>query len=271
MHLLSAVILGIVQGLTEFFPISSSTHLAIFKHFLRVESEEIALSFDLACHLGTLCVVIVTFRREIVALFRDQKQKFIQLILALLPLIPAYFVFKPLRQSMDHFPGLSITLTITAVLLFGLSSWQQRAQLKNRTSIAPEEITISMGQRIRHALCIGSAQAAALIPGISRSASTITCAHLLGWKRKDAVQFSFLLAIPTISGGACMEMMRLDYTSVNFIDALPCCLIGFIASAIAGALMIKIAFQLLQKRSLRFFATYCLCLAILIPWIFEIL
>ena len=254
MELFEALVLGIVQGLTEFFPISSSTHLAIVKNLFGLKQEETTICFDLSCHLGTLAAAAFAFRKDIAEIFTTRKEKFVQLFLALLPLIPAYFLLKPLRQSIHGFPGLSITLAITASLLF----LGDKLRLK-------EIASIQWSRRLRDALFIGSMQAAALIPGISRSASTISCARFLGWNSSEAVRFSFLLAIPTVFGGTCLEMLHLLHRSSSLPISLPCCLIGFGASALGALAVIGTAIRILEKGRLRPFAWYCIALACVLP------
>lgn len=255
MTLFDAFILGIVQGLTEFFPVSSSTHLTLVKDLLGLSQEENMVFFDLSCHLGTLLATAYVFRKDIFELFTTRKDKFLQLSLALLPLIPAYYLLKPLRQSIHSWQALSLTLLITASLLFLGASLRLK-----------EMASIRWSRRARDALCIGAMQATALIPGISRSASTISCARFLGWEAKEAVRFSFLLGLPTIFGGTCLEMFHLlRHAPLQSLPiSLPCCLMGFGTSALGALAVIGPAIRILEKGHLRPFAWYCLALACLL-------
>ena len=237
MTYLQALILGIVQGLTEFLPVSSSTHLALAKRFLGCES---SLYFDLICHLGTLIAALIVLWKEVWAVLRSPK--LIGLFtLALLPLIPAYLLFKPIRVLFADQPG--AFLLCTSALLFG-ASW-----IQFRTSSKWKDV-----------LCIGVAQSLALIPGISRSGSTIAVARMLGWEWKEAARFSFLLAMPAILGGSILETMHGGLETLDR-GAILC---GFAASLLVGLASIRLLFWLLDKGTLKPFAFYCLGIGILI-------
>jgi len=201
MTLINAIILGIIQGLTEFFPISSSAHLQLAKTALGI-SENLVF-FDLACHLGTLAALSWFLKKDIRALFSTERSKIRLYFLALLPLIPAYFLLGPLRDfaSKPHFLG--IFLIGTALILF-LGQRLRLSRIKNNI--------------LRAVLIIGAMQSTALFPGISRSASTISCAQILGWNPKNAVRFSFLLSIPTILGGGCDRSQKTASNRKNDTD-----------------------------------------------------
>jgi len=250
MSFINAIILGVVQGLTEFFPISSSAHLKLTK--LAFGISEISVNFDLACHLGTLFALIWFFRGDIQKLFKGKKTQLIYLFVALLPLIPFYFFLGPVREfaSKPEFLGLFLMVT-GAILLLG-----QKIRFKRRKGL------------IRDVFLIGAMQSVALIPGISRSASTISCAQALGWNAKKAVRFSFMLAIPTILGGNFLEMRGLWKTG-NMMQILNIqCLVGFIAAFLMGMLVIRFAIVWLEKGKLKIFAWYCLVLGLLANFYF---
>lgn len=236
---LHALLLGIVQGLTEFFPVSSSTHLKLIKMACGIH--DLPLAFDLSCHLGTLFALIFYLRKDLFTLFFKEQKKLLYFILALLPLIPGYFLLSPIRKMAPNLHFLGLFLIVTALLLF----LGQKIQLKK----TPRFLSDS--------LLIGALQSTALVPGISRSASTISCAKLLGWSAKDAVRFSFMLAIPTIFGGELLEMARVGEVA-QFIN--PPCLIGFFAAFFVGLGMVQIAMRILEKGNLNPFAWYCICL-----------
>ncbi|MBS3904194.1 MAG: undecaprenyl-diphosphate phosphatase [Simkania sp.] len=252
MTFLQALLLGVIQGITEFLPVSSSTHLTLAKTLMGLPPGEALILFDLLCHFGTLTITLYVFWQDIVSLFTFRKDKLWQIALAMLPLVPAYFLLRPLRQSIHGFGALGITLAMTSFLLF----LGERFRIKQIASI-------TKSRRARDAICIGALQAASLIPGISRSASTISCARCLGWNTSEAVRFSFLLAIPTIFGGNCLETLHLLKTS-SLAHHLPispiCCLIGFGASAVGAFVVIKPAIRFLEKGRLGPVAWYCLVL-----------
>ncbi len=253
MTTLESFIFGLLQGLTEFLPISSSAHLKLAKIFFGIESSENQVIFDLVCHLGTLVAVLYFFRQEIVTLFTTERKKLSLLLIATLPLVPCYLLLKPLRDfaSAPHFLGLCMIIT-GGILFVG-------NRLRIRQLSPP-----SLKQDIHHALWIGTMQTAALIPGISRSASTISCATALGWTAKDAVSFSFLLSIPTVIGGNCLELLKILISSeAPPTIAVNSCVIGFTTSMIVGFIMIRIAMAILQKGNLKPFAWYCIIIGTL--------
>jgi len=254
MNLLEALIFGVLQGLTEFLPISSSAHVKLAKLFFHVESSESQVLFDLICHLGTLSALLYFLREEILRIFRHDRQKMLLLFIALIPLIPCYFLLKPIRDLASNPHCLGFCLIITSVILFTSQKWRIRRE-------PPETLT----KQIQASLWIGAMQSAALIPGISRSASTICCAKVLGWTAKEAVRFSFLLSIPTIIGGNCLELLKI-YLSHEKPAALslPACALGFAASLGCGLLVVRFAISYLEKGNFKPFAWYCLCFGILI-------
>lgn len=249
---LHAFILGLVQALTEFFPVSSSAHLKLIKFFFGIDEGQGTVLFDLSCHLGTLIAVLYFLKNEIIRILRQDHQKMFLLFVAMIPLIPAYFVLKPLREFASQTQYLGYCLMGTGLILF-------LGQYIRFESKRPS----SSKTKLRDALCIGAMQSAALIPGISRSASTISCASVLGWQANDAVRFSFLLSIPTIIGGNALELtkMALSHESATVIP-FQGCLIAFTTSLIVGLAMVKIAMRILEKGKLKPFAFYCMALGL---------
>lgn len=245
MSLFEALIFGLLQGLTEFLPVSSSAHLKIAKLFFNIENSESQILFDLVCHLGTLMALLYFLRHEIRSILLNDRRKLFLLCVATLVLIPCYFLLKPLRELASHPQFLGPCLIFTAIILFSGGRFRVRKQPSAKNEISD-------------ALWIGAMQSAALIPGISRSASTISCAKILGWNPKEAVRFSFLLCIPTIIGGNCLELLKiyLDKTSISI--SLTSCAVGFISSLGLGLIMVRFALTYLEKGNLKPFAWYCL-------------
>jgi len=261
MSFIQALIIGLLQGLTEFIPVSSSAHLKLAKILMGWENTENFILFDLACHFGTLIAVLIFLRKEIRQLIAVDKKSLGLIFLATLPLVPAYFLLKPLREfaSQSHFLG--FCLMITACILFV----GEKIRIKRLENA-------SLKREIHDVLWIGVWQSAALIPGISRSASTISCAHVLGWNGARAVRFSFLLSIPTILGGNCLELLKLSLSheylpSHSFL----CLFLGFLSALGMGLLVIPYALKWLEKGSLRPFAWYCLILGITVSAFFYCL
>lgn len=242
MSFIHALILGLVQGLTEFFPVSSSAHLELTRKLLGITERPVM--FDLCCHFGTLFALLLFFRREITALFTSQRSRIPLFILALVPLIPAYFLLRPLRMAIGH-PH-ALFLIATGLILF--TGERLRFSLK----ISP----------VRDALLIGTLQATALIPGISRSASTISCARVLGWKPSEAVRFSFLLSIPTVIGGNLLELIK---SGPKEPISVSLCLVGGLCALLTGLVVIRFAMHYLEQGKLKPFAWYCLGLGV-VAW-----
>lgn len=250
MSLFEAFIFGLLQGLTEFLPVSSSAHLKLAKLFFNVENSEGQVLFDLVCHLGTLLALLYYLKKEILRIFRSDPKKLLLLFTATLPLIPCYFLLKPLRDFASQPQFLGICLILTALILFS----GQRLRVR-------KEASASLKSKMSDVLWIGTMQSAALIPGISRSASTISCAKVLGWEPKEAVRFSFLLSIPTIIGGNFLELLKIYLSKETLASiSIPACSVGFIASLGCGLLVIRLALSYLEKGNLRPFAWYCLSL-----------
>ncbi len=259
MTLIQAFILGFLQGLTEFFPVSSSAHVKLAKLWLGLEGSESQVIFDLVCHLGTLVAVLYFLKNEVIAMLRTERRKLFMLFLATLPLIPCYFVLGPLRHFASETRYLGLCLMLTSGILF----LGQRWRLKRKP--AP-----SKRREIGDVLWIGTLQSAALIPGVSRSASTISCASVLGWSAPQAVRFSFLLSIPTIIGGNCLELLKIAVSQESVVHFSPAaCMIGFIVSCSVGLLVIRYAMAILEKGRFQPFAWYCLVLGVVVTWLFN--
>jgi undecaprenyl-diphosphatase len=248
MSIFEAFIFGLLQGLTEFLPISSSAHVKLATLIFNIENSKTQVIFDLVCHLGTLFALLIFLRQEISLILRCNRQKLFLLFIAILPLIPCYFLLKPLRDFASHPQFLGICLICTAIILFTGQRWKG-----HRTNEA------SLKQQVKDVLWIGVMQSVALIPGISRSASTISCAKILGWESREAVRFSFLLSIPTIIGGNCLELFRIYLSHEKSPTvSIPACAVGFVTSFVFGSLVIRFALSYLERGNLRPFAWYCL-------------
>ena len=246
MSWLHALFLGLIQGVTEFFPVSSSAHLKACKTFFNLPTGEETILFDLFCHLGTLFALIYYFRRDILEFFYYPRQ-LIPFMIALAPLVPFYFLLKPLREALSKPEYLGFCLIGTAAILMGASLIQKKMKAKFT---------------YKDALFIGTLQGIALIPGISRSAATIGASLLRGATPSEAVRFSFLLSIPAVSGGLFLELMK----AKSHLTSMPLthCLIGFATAAATGLIIVRFAIPLLQRKVLRPFAGYCLIAGILL-------
>ncbi|MCS6862549.1 MAG: undecaprenyl-diphosphate phosphatase [Abditibacteriales bacterium] len=250
-----SVFLGVVQGLTEFIPVSSSAHLALAHHFFDWHfAQNQNLLFDVATHFGTLLALLVYFRHEWLGLLFDPKQRPL-LKLVLLGCVPGG-VFGivlsklQLEEKMHDLP----LLMAACLAVMGVVMWLvDRAALNRRTM---EEMTTG------NALAIGCSQALALIPGVSRSGITITTGLLIGFTRETAARYSFLMSAPIVFGAALWEARKLK-------DGLPdgamiTLVLGILSAAVAGYLAIGFLLNYLRRSSLAPFVVYRIVLAVVV-------
>lgn len=254
MNWIEALILGIIQGLTEFLPVSSSGHLEIFKVLMGVELED-NISFSIVVHAATVCSTLLVFRKDIGNLFNglfkfnwnDQTRYTGKLLFSMIPVVLVGIFLEDTVEG--FFSGnlilVGFMLLITALLL-GFTYYAK-----------PKEKQITF----RDALIIGVAQALAVMPGISRSGATIATALLLKNKRTEAARFSFLMVLLPILGKAGMDLVSGDMASGS-VSWLPL-LIGFISSFIVGFLACKLMIRIVKNSKLIYFALYCAVVAIL--------
>lgn len=254
MEWFEALILGIIQGLTEYLPVSSSGHLTIGSTLFGLSGEE-NLTFTVAVHVATVLSTIVILWKEIVWLFTDlfkfkwnEGTKYIVNIL--ISMIPVGIVGLFFKDKVEAIFGsgllvVGICLMITALLL-AFSYW---AKPRQRENISP-----------LHAFIIGIAQALAVLPGLSRSGSTIATGLLLGNKKERLAQFSFLMVIPPILGEALLDVKDMAEMGVSQAMAdLPTLslAVGFLAAFICGCLACKWMINIVKKGKLIWFAVYC--------------
>jgi undecaprenyl-diphosphatase len=240
-----AVISGIVQGITEFFPISSSGHLVLLHNLLGVK--EAALAFDVFLHFGTLLSIILFFRKDIInMLVRDRTMlKFI--IIGSIPTVIIGLIFKDMAESLFTNPRfVGISLIITGVFLFLASFFAMRWKMLRKEK--------QLGAV--NSIIVGIAQGIAVVPGISRSGSTIGMALILGLSEENALKFSFLLALPAVLGANVLKAREICGNLVS-IEAVPF-LVGGIVAAITGLIAIKAMFEILRKNLFFLFGIYCM-------------
>lgn len=251
-----AIILGVVQGLTEFLPVSSSAHLVLVPWALGWPDP--GLTFDVTVHLGTLLSLLLYFGKDLAHLGRrllmgapDGRRLLSALIVGTIPGAAAGYFAKGFFEGLFARPDwVGVFLLGTAALL-ALAERAGRRSRSLATLGAPE------------ALCIGAAQAVAIAPGISRSGATIAVGLLLGFTREAAARFSFLLAIPIILGAGAYEFLGLEHAGPAPI-AWGSLLIGFFAAFAAGYAAIGGLLRYLKTRSLYPFALYCLLVGALV-------
>lgn len=268
MDWLQALILGLVQGLTEYLPVSSSGHLTIGANLFGLNGEE-NLAFTVAVHVATVLSTCVILWKEIVWLFQDlfkfkwnEGTRYVfNILISMIPVAIVGFCFKDKIEEIFGSGMLivGICLLITATLL-AFSYW---AKPRQRETISP-----------LHAFIIGIAQAVAVLPGLSRSGSTIATGLLLGNKKEKLAQFSFLMVIPPILGEALLDTKDMLEVGVSTAMAgLPTSslIIGFVAAFLSGCLACTWMINLVKKGKMIWFALYCAIvgiLAIVLPYIF---
>ncbi len=279
MTIIQAIILGIVQGLTEFIPVSSSAHLIIVPWLFSWDDTVLnGLAFDLALHLGTLVALLTFFANDWVRLIRAGIASIVErkvgsdpnrrlawfVVIGTIPGAVAGMFAESKIEELFHQPGAAhqssamIAMAIIIALLGGFLFIAERIAKHSR---GMNQLSLS------DAIWIGLAQALAVFPGVSRSGSTITAGLALGLERETAARFSFLLSAPIIAGAGAKSMFNL-YNQVR-IGAIPqseliLFPIGFIAAAISGYLCIRFLLQFLQRNSTDIFVYYRWALALLI-------
>jgi undecaprenyl-diphosphatase len=258
LDLLAAAVLGVVQGLTEFLPVSSSGHLILARAFFGWDAERFGLAFDVACHVGTLLAVVLYFWKDVVAMMAalpgaiaggtTEHERLVRLIIVgTLPIVAVGLVFG------DWLEGARSPAVVAVTLALGGAGLILAERLGSQTRDAA---TVSYGE----AAAIGLAQASALIPGVSRSGATLTLALLLGLRRDRAARFVFLLSLPAVLAAAAQEALKLQDVGVA---AIPVTLfvVGLVVSAVVGYLTIKYFLKYLASHSLAVFAYYRFALA----------
>ena len=267
MDIIQAIIIGLVQGLTEFLPVSSSAHLIFAQQALGVG--DVGLAFDVLMHVGTLVAVIVYFFNDIVNMIKgfllslvdlkdgnfigelkkDPYKKLAWLtILATIPIGIVGVLFNDIVESM--FMGLTVPaflLLITGCLLYV-------SQRMNSGRIDVRNISL------KEALIMGCGQALAILPGLSRSGTTIAAGLFAGLDKEFAAKFSFILSIPAILGAAVFQLKDLSGGSIE----IGACIAGFIVAAISGYLAISFLLKIVREKSLDIFAYYCWIVGIIV-------
>lgn len=272
MDWINALILGIVQGLAEYLPISSSGHLEIFREILGLDlTGAESLEFDVMLHVATVLSTIVVLWREFVPLctsfftFKGDRN-FFYVIKILISCIPVAVVGLFFKDTIEGFFGgglgiVGICLCVTAALLSFSYFFRTRDYMKhsNVNSYRGREITML------DAFIIGCAQAVAVLPGLSRSGTTIATGILLGDRREQVAQFSFFMVIIPILGEALLDikdMLGGEAAAQASIGWLPM-LVGFLASFIVGCIACKWMLELVKKGKLVWFAIYCLIVGVI--------
>ncbi len=262
--MIDIIILGIIQGIAEFLPISSSAHLIIFRDIFGIGTNigsNIELTFDLALHFGTLLAIIIFFFNDLFKILVEGLTKgvktkdgklFWYLILAT---IPAGIVGVLFEDIFDSFFRKQLWLIAIALIVMGIIIYL--VDKKSKISINIKEM------KWYQALIIGCAQVFALIPGFSRSGTTITASRALGLNREDSAKFSFYLSVPVVAGASLLSLIKADTLSI-ILDNLMIFGTGILISFITGLICISFLLKYIKKNDFKVFMIYRIILGILI-------
>jgi undecaprenyl-diphosphatase len=249
-EILKITILGIIQGLTEFLPVSSSGHLVFFQNILDINNQGVLT--EIVLHLGTLLAILIYFRQDIIkiisGIIHKEKEEINLAGFIILATIPAVFIglsFEDKIEGLFTIETISVTFFITTLFLFATKFLKENKMMRMVWWIA---------------LLIGFAQAFAILPGISRSGATIAMAMFIGIQRNEAARFSFLLAIPVLFGAGLLKII--DISSLPQSEIIPL-LFGFTASAISGYLVIQWLLSLISNKKFWIFSIYTGIMSIL--------
>ncbi len=270
MEYIDELILGLVQGLTEFLPVSSKGHLVLTQKFLGYEVHDLAL--DLILHLGTLLVIVSYYFPLFKKLFLETFQAAIQrkmnpsvrivglIILGVLPAGSIGLMFKSYFEQLFQ----SVEYTAYGFIFVGFVLWSTR-KAKSTSIKTNFDDTQDMYHDFAHitwknALVVGCAQAFALVPGVSRSGMTISAGLLSGLSGRAASSFSFLISVPTILGAAILKLRDVE----NFGEQIPSYGVGFVSALIFGWIGLVTILKLVKKRRLEYFSIYLWILAIIL-------
>lgn len=263
MSAVTAAVLGVVQGVTEFLPISSSAHLILARGLLGWDAGEFGLAFDVACHVGTLVAVIAYFRQTLVALAQSGLdvlqgrgaaggRQLVLLAVGSVPVAVVGLAFSGLIEERLRTPGVAaVALAVGALCFLAVERRDSRDRL---------EESLSVGE----ALAIGVGQAMALVPGVSRSGATIVVGLFFGLRREAAARFGFLLGMPAIMAATAREALVLGESSVT-TEVAWLFGIGAVTSGVVGYVTVRYLMRYLVGHSLHTFAYYRLVVAALVP------
>jgi undecaprenyl-diphosphatase len=242
MELLQAIVLGAVQGLTEFLPISSSGHLVLIPWFFHWK--DLGQTFDVALHLGTLLALLFYFWRDWLSIIRRWREPLLWfLLIGCVPAAVFGYLFEDYFETVFRSPVIISVL----VIVFGLVLYYAERRGRKVRDLS----SVNLGD----ALFIGFAQALALMPGVSRSGITITAGLFAGMKRETAARFSFLLSMPIVAGAGVLKMRNIFQEGMPGTEAV-FFIVGILTSAVFGFLTIKFLLNYLQRHSFGIFVWY---------------
>ena len=264
MDFLSIIILGFIQGIAEFLPISSSAHLIIFRELFgigRGMDAHLALTFDLALHFGTLLAIGIFFFKDFITMISkgftkgikdDQGKMLWYLIIATIPAAIAGVLFEDVIENAvrKNYVVIALALAIMGVIIYCADKYSKSNNSLKKMSM-------------KDALIIGCSQVLALIPGFSRSGTTIAAGRVLGINREDAAKFSFYLSAPVVCGALVLQLLKKATWTVIAAN-LTTFILGVLISFIVGLLCIKYLLKYLHNHNFKIFMIYRIILAIIV-------
>ncbi|MGM9790664.1 MAG: undecaprenyl-diphosphate phosphatase [Candidatus Cryptobacteroides sp.] len=268
-----ALILGIVQGLTEFLPVSSSGHLMIFKELLGVDAEGF-LDFTVTVHFATVLSTVIVFWSAIWSLlkgifkfrYNDETDYVAKLIVSMVPVAVVGLFFKDSVEALfgENLFVVAISLIITAILLFLSDNAGRFFRCRRREAAAVNAAGHRNGLSFLQAFAVGLGQACAVAPGLSRSGTTIATGLIFGVRRDVMAQFSFLMVLVPILGEQLLTVIDAVGEGVGMALPLADLLLGFAGAFVAGLVSCKAMVAIVKKAKLTYFALYCLVVALLL-------
>jgi undecaprenyl-diphosphatase len=255
MSIFQTLILSVVEGITEFLPISSTGHLILVSKLLDLSQTEFVKSFEIIIQLGAIMAIVVLYFKKLI----KNKKLYPKILAAFLPsAIIGFVLYKFIKQYLIGDPRIVlVSLFIGGILLIVLE--KILARIKVKTNLTIDELDL------KSCLLIGLSQAISMIPGVSRAAATIIGGMSVGLSRQDAVKFSFLLAVPTMAAATGLDLIKsYQYFSAQDIKLL---IIGFIVSFISAKIAVEWLIKFMKNHSLAAFGVYRIVLAIAF-WVF---
>ena len=259
------VILGIIQGIAEFLPISSSAHLLIFRDVFGIGRDiigsDIDLAFDIALHFGTLCAIGVYFFKDFLKMFisgftkgvKEKEGRMLWFIVA--ATIPAAIVGLLFEDIIDSFFRKQFILIAIALIVMGIIIYLVDKKMPNKKNLDK--------MNLKDALIVGCSQVFALVPGFSRSGTTIAASRCLKINREDAAKFSFYLSAPVVLGSVILTLLEDGMLDLIIANSLPF-IVGVVVSFISGLLCISFLLKFLRKNDFKLFMIYRIILGIIV-------
>lgn len=251
MEIINAIILGVIQGITEFLPVSSSGHLEIVKAVLGEEKVgEESLLMTVVLHFATALSTIIIFRKDLSEIFLGllqfkNNEAFQFSLKIVLSMVPAVLIGMFFNDEIESLFGGALILVGSMLLLTGLLLF-----IADKAKLSEKNVGI------KEAILIGISQAIAILPGISRSGATISTSVLLGIDKKKSARFSFLMVVPLIFGKMAKDILSVEILTTTHTNLLPL-IVGFIFAFITGMIACKWMIKLVQNSQLKYFAYYC--------------